>query len=125
MKIEFRKVPTTPKEFTNNFASVKLEGSFCKISPTLIKVDAQLTGETPVLCIRCGEEENINLDEKLDFLLSDGMFKDNESEDLVIEIENGIIDFDEICESELSSIESDYHICKNCLDDNIKIEKEF
>ncbi|RXJ98513.1 hypothetical protein CRU98_09070 [Arcobacter sp. CECT 8986] len=125
MKIEFRKVPTTPKEFTNDFASVKLEGTFCKMSPTLIKVDALLTGKTPVTCIRCGEEENINLDEKLDFLISDGIFKGNESEDLVIEIENGIIDFDEICESELSSLESDYHICKNCLDDNIEIEKEF
>lgn len=125
MKIEFRKVPTTPKEFSNDFASVKLEGTFCKMSPTLIKVDASLTGFTSVQCIRCGEEENINLDEKLNFLLSDGIFKGNESDDLIIEVENGIIDFDEICESELSSLESDYHICTSCLDDNEEIEKEF
>lgn len=124
MKIEFRKVPTIPKEFTNNFASVKLEGTFCKMSPTLIKVDATLTGQSSVLCIRCGEEENINLDENLFFLLSDGIYN-NESKDLIIEVEDGIIDFDQICESELSSLESDYHICKSCLEDNEKIEKEF
>ncbi len=125
MKIEFRKVPTTPKEFVNNFASVKLEGTFCKISPTLIKIDASLIGSTTIQCIRCGEEENINLNEKLEFSLSDGIFKHNESEDLVIEIENGIIDFDDICESELSSIKSDYHICNSCLKYNEEIEKEF
>lgn len=125
MKIEFRKVPTTPKEFTNNFASVKLEGTFCKISPTLIKIDANLSGNTSVQCVRCGEEETMSLDEKVNFLLSDGIFKGNESEDLIIEIENGIINFDEICESEEASIKSDYHICQNCLGDDKELEKEF
>ncbi len=40
MKIEFRKVPSTAKDFSTSFASVKLEGTFCKISSLLIKVDA-------------------------------------------------------------------------------------
>lgn len=125
MKIEFRKVPFTEKDFSASFDSVELEGTFCKISPLLIKVKASLSGETAVDCCRCGEEERLTIDEKLDFLLSDGVFDDTESEDLVIEVENHTIDFDEIIESEVSSIMSDYHICQTCLQNNDSIEKEF
>ncbi len=125
MKIEFRKVPFTAKDFTSSLASVKLEGTFCKISPLLIKVDALLVGETTADCCRCGVEEHITIEEKLDFLLSDGIFNDTESEDLVIEVENHTINFDEIIESELSSLKSDYHICQECLQNNNSIEKEF
>lgn len=39
-------------------------------------------------------------------------YKGDDEEILVIEIENSLIDFDEIIESELNSIKSDYHICK-------------
>ncbi len=124
MKIEFRKVPNTEKEFNVTLDSVNLEGIFCKISSTLIKVDAKLTGNTNVDCVRCGQEENINVDEKLDFLLSDGIFSDAECEDLVIEIENSTIDFDEIIESEVSSIKSDYHVCENCLNQDSNLEQE-
>ncbi len=67
MKIEFRKVPQAPKEFTSELDSVKIEGTFCKISPSLVKIDGALTGETTVQCARCGEDKTINLDEKLDF----------------------------------------------------------
>ena len=125
MKIEFRKVPFTEKEFSTSLDSVNLEGTFCKISSLLIKVDAKLTGNTTVTCCRCGEEETISLDEKLDFLLSDGLYNDEHNEELVIEVENNTIDFDDIIESEVSSIKSDYHICQTCLQDNSNFEKEF
>lgn len=125
MKIEFRKAPTTAKEFSTSFASVKLEGTFCKISSLLIKVDANLTGITNVNCCRCGDEETITVDEKIDFLLSDGIYNDKESEDLVIEVENHTIDFDEIIESEIASLGSDYYICQKCSSDNSNFEKEF
>ena len=126
MKIEFRKVPFTEKEFSTSLDSVNIEGTFCKISSLLIKVDAKLTGETTVNCCRCGEEERVSLDEKLDFLLSDGLYKDDQhNEELVIEVENNTIDFDEIIESEVSSIRSDYYICQECSKDNSNFEKEF
>lgn len=124
MKIEFKKVPFTEKEFSASFTSVKLEGTFCKISPLLVKVDANLTGETDIDCSRCGDTMPISVDEKLNFLLSDGIFKDDQKEDLVIEVENNTIDFDEIINSELASIKSDYYCCDNCQDSG-NIEKEF
>ena len=125
MKIEFRKVPQTPKELEVEYNSVKLEGTFCKISQSLVKVDAVLLGNIDIDCCRCGITEVIEVDEELHLLLSDGIYNKDESEYLVIEVENNLIDFDEIIESELNSIKSDYHICKDCLQLGDNFEKEF
>ena len=125
MKIEFRKAPQTPKELVVEYNSVKIEGTFCKISQSLVKVDAVLLGNTDIDCCRCGISEIIEVDEELHLLLSDGVYNKDESEYLVIEVENNLIDFDEIIESELNSIKSDYHICKDCLQLGDNFEKEF
>ena len=124
MKIEFKKVPTTKKELETSFNSVKIEGTFCRISSSLVKIEANLKGIIDIDCSRCGSSEPFSLDEQLKLLLSDGVYKGDDEEFLVIEIENSLIDFDEIIESELNSIKSDYHICKNCLEDNQLFEKE-
>lgn len=125
MKIEFKKLPFTEKEFTTELDSVKLEGTFCKISATLAKVQATLAGNTAVECCRCGKDYAIMVDEDLDFLLSDGVYDNSDSDELVFEVENNTVDFDEIIESELSSIKSDYHICDDCLENKNDIEKEY
>jgi len=126
MKIEFKKVPSSPRNFTSEHASVRIEGTFCKISPSLVKIDSKITGKTSVTCCRCGDDSIITFDEEFNFFISDGVFenKSSESEDLVIEVEDNIIDFDEIIQSEVSSIYSDYHICANCTDNDF-IEQEF
>ena len=125
MKIEFKKAPQTPKELEVIVDSVKIVGTFCKISQSLVKIDAMLIGNTNIDCCRCGITDNIEVNEKLDFLLSDRIIKNDESEDLVIEIEDGLIDFDELIQSELEAIKSDYHICGQCSSDNDDFEKEF
>ncbi|MBU3013392.1 hypothetical protein KO488_01390 [Poseidonibacter lekithochrous] len=125
MKIEFKKAPQTPKKLEVIVDSVKIEGTFCKMSQSLVKIDAMLIGNTDIDCCRCGITDNIEINEKLDFLLSDRIIKNDESEDLVIEIEDGLIDFDEIIQGELEAIKSDYHICEQCSNDNDDFEKEF
>lgn len=125
MKIEFKKVPNTTKELVCTYNSVKIEGTFCKISHSLVKIEAKLTGKTEIDCCRCGITEMIDVDEELNILLSDGVFKGNEGEEIVIEIENSTIDFDEIIESELNSIKSEYHICEECEKYGDNFEKEF
>lgn len=124
MKIEFKKVPQSPKEFSASLDSVEILGTFCKISQSLVKIDAVLKGNTEIDCCRCGITDTITLNEEANFLLSDGIYKDTESEDLVIEVENSLIDFDEIIESELESIKSDYYLCESCSQDS-DFEKEF
>ena len=125
MKIEFRKVPQINKELEFNYNSVKIEGTFCRISQSLVKIDAVLKGSTDIDCCRCGITEQIEVDEELQLLLSDGLYKGDESEYLLIEVENSLIDFNEIIESELNSIKSDYHICENCSQYGDNFEKEF
>ncbi len=125
MKIEFRKVPQINKELEFNYNSVKIEGTFCRRSQSLVKIDAVLKGSTDIDCCRCGITEQIEVDEELQLLLSDGLYKGDESEYLLIEVENSLIDFNEIIESELNSIKSDYHICENCLQYGDNFEKEF
>jgi uncharacterized metal-binding protein YceD (DUF177 family) len=124
MKIEFRKVPHNEKNFKVSLDSVDFEGTFCKISSTLVKIDATLSGNSHITCDRCSKEDDITLNEKLDFLISDGVYK-NQTDELVVEIEDGFIDFDEIIHGELSSIQSDYHICDECEQNNKTIEQEF
>lgn len=125
MKIEFRKVPQTTKELLVQYNSVKIEGTFCRISSSLVKVDAVLKGKTDIDCCRCGITEVMEVNEELNLLLSDGIYSGNEEEYLVIEIEKGLIDFDDIIESELNSIKSDYHICDECQKYGDNFEKEF
>jgi len=125
MKIEFKKVPQQKKELEVVFNSVKIEGTFCRISQTLIKIEAKLIGNIDIDCSRCGDVSPLNLNEELKIILSDGVFKGEEDEFVVIEIESGLIDFDEIIQSELSSIKSDYFICNKCAKDNSLFEKEF
>ncbi|RBQ32576.1 hypothetical protein ACNSOS_08580 [Aliarcobacter vitoriensis] len=126
MKIEFKKVPTDKKELKTEFNSVKIEGTFCRISSSLVKIEAKLSGNIDIDCSRCAELEILSLDEELKLVLSDGVFKGEEKDEfLVIEIENSLIDFDEIIESELNSVKSEYHICKECLQKDKLVEQEF
>jgi hypothetical protein len=78
-------------------------------------------------CSKCGEEHYINIDEQQLFILSDGDFSSEDERDgeIVIEVENHIVDFDEILTSELESIGSDYHICDTCKRDNKIIDIEY
>jgi len=124
MKIEFRKVPFNEKDFKVLLDSVEFEGTFCKMSSRLVKIDATLSGKSQVSCDRCSKEDDIILSEKINFLISDGIYN-GQSDELVMEIEDGFIDFIEIMQSELSSIQSDYHICKECEQNKTIIEQEF
>ena len=125
MKIEFKKIPQEKKEFNTSLNSVKIEGTFCRISSSLVKIEASLIGNIEIDCSRCGALDTLVVNEELKLLLSDGVFKGDEDEFLVIEIENSLIDFDELIESELNSIRSEYYICKECLQYGDNFEKEF
>ena len=127
MKIEFKKVPQTKKEFELNLDSVKFSGTFCRISSKLAKLDGKIQGNLPVQCAKCGDEFNISLDEKQLFVLSDGPFSvENEKEgELIIEVEDHIVDFDAILDSELESIRSDFHVCSQCINNDTLVDIEF
>ncbi len=125
MKIEFRKLPSVKKNFSTSLLSVKFEGTFCKISSTLAKFETTLRGTIECECCRCSETGDLKLDESFNFLVSDRVHKNEESEDLIIELNNDIIDFDEIIQSEVASFQSEYYLCDTCKENSEDFEKEF
>jgi hypothetical protein len=116
MKIEFRKVPNIEKEFEISLNSVKFLGSFSRISNKLVRITSQIEGNLDVECCKCGNSIGKVIDENLIFTVSDGILstKDEREDEIIIEIDDHIIDFEAILNSELESIKSDYYICDNC-----------
>lgn len=126
MKIEFKKIPTVEKTFELEIDSVKIEGTFCRMSPSLAKIRSKIVGKLQVDCCKCGKEFDTDLDEEMNIIVSNGIFEsDRDFEEDIIEISDEIIDFDEIINSELESIKSDYHLCDDCLDDEGEVEYKF
>jgi uncharacterized metal-binding protein YceD (DUF177 family) len=126
MKIEFRKVPLQESEFKITNDSVEFSGTFSKITSKLAKIESNVTGDCEVDCCKCGQPFTVKLDEKLDLLVSDGIYssENKDEEDVVIiEVEDHIVDFDEILNSELESFKSEYFVCAKCKDsDFVEIE---
>lgn len=126
MKIEFRKVPLQESKFEIDSDSVKFLGTFSKISQKLVNLSGKIYGNTTVLCCKCAKEIALNLDDKVDLLISDGIYSSqNDEDEIVVEVENHTIDFDELLNSELESIKSEYFICDQCKDSENTIEIEY
>jgi len=128
MKVEFRKVPHNEKDFSLEINSVKFCGTFGKISSKLVDIKSYIDGIVEVSCCKCGTNFSIPFNEKIHFLASDGIYASNDERDLdkiIIEIDNNFIDFEEILQSELESLKSDYHVCDGCSKDETTIELEY
>lgn len=126
MQIEFKKVPFSEKNFQISYNLVNFEGTFCKMSQELVKINAKLTGKLETICSRCGNSVDLTLNETVELLVNDGVYTSEDDTEIdVVEIYDGVLDFNDILNSELESIKSDYHICNECVGDNTMLEKEF
>jgi len=126
MKIEFRKVPLQESSFDLKLDSVNFLGTFSKISSKLVKIDGKIDGILEVDCCKCGKTLDIKLTEVVKLHLSDGIYQDeSEDDEIVIEIDDHIIDFDDILKSEIESIKSEYYVCDECKLKNDSIELEY
>ncbi len=115
MKIELRKISKTPLDFDVKSDKIAFKGFLQYDSNRLILLRASLVGSLDMVCDICGSDFVLELDEGVEFFISDGIYKSNQDEFLdVVEIFNSFVDLDEILNSELESIKSDYHICQNC-----------
>jgi len=128
VKIEFRKVPLQETEFEINSNSVKFLGTFSKISSKLAKINANMNGLCQVDCCKCGQSYDINIDEKINFLVSDGIYSPDSRDDeelVIIEVEDHMLDFDDILRSELESLHSEYYVCDTCKKNDNYVELEY
>ena len=115
MKVTLRKVTHTPLDFEVKSNEVTFKGYLEYDSGKLILLNADLTGSLEKSCDVCAEEFKMPLDEKIKFFISDGIYEDDADIDLdVVESLNGIADIDELLNSEIELIKSDYHSCETC-----------
>lgn len=114
MQIPFRRVGAEPQTFSLHKDAVEIEGVLRKQRFGLVLLEATIKGKIDVDCFRCGDTFAIMPDEKVEFLVSDGVFRGQDEAYDVVEMHDGVIDLDEIFDSEIALIESDYHACEKC-----------
>ncbi|MBQ9291678.1 MAG: hypothetical protein IJ211_00225 [Campylobacter sp.] len=113
--INFQKISNSPIEFNIESDGVKFSGNLTKKSLNLVSCKGKMQGVIPYICDRCGNDFELEIDEEIDLLLSDGIFKDENQANLdIMEFFNGQIDLDEILQSELEAYKSDYLYCMAC-----------
>ncbi|MDA3946454.1 MAG: hypothetical protein PF439_07225 [Helicobacteraceae bacterium] len=113
MNIPFRRITKVPTEFKISADGVVLKGDVVFQERNLALLQGQLSGEITLTCDICAEDFATMLNEKIELLISNGVYKGfNENFD-VVEIQE-TLDLDELLHSEIELIRNDYHSCDNC-----------
>jgi len=124
MKIVFDKIGSTAKPIEVNSEDVVLEGTLQKSGYHQVTLDAHMGGSIKLSCDRCGDAYDYKIDNKLQLKLSDLVSEDKDDLD-IIEFLDGEIDLSYILESEITSIESSYHYCDKCDNNDEDFEIEY
>ena len=113
MNIPFRRITPTPTEFNIDLEGVTLKGEVSFRERNLALLKAELNGEIELTCDICAEDFATMLHEKIELLISNGVYKGfNETYD-VVEIDEDL-DLNEFLRSEIELVKNDYHSCNNC-----------
>ena len=124
MQIIFDKIGSTAKPFELTSNGVLLEGTLQKSGYHRVTLDARLEGEIDLCCDRCGNEYAYPIKNNLRLKLTDLVSEDKDDLD-IIEFLDGEIDISYILQSEIKSIESSYHYCDSCDNDDEEFEIEY
>jgi len=110
-----RKVTKTPLDFEVVSDEITFKGCLEYHSAKLILLKAKISGTLLKSCDICAEDFNLEVDEDVEFFINDGIFEDDGSIELdVVESFDGNIDIEELLNSEIELIKSDYHACADC-----------
>ncbi|MDA3909271.1 MAG: hypothetical protein PF437_09280 [Sulfurimonas sp.] len=122
MKVTLRKVGPTPIDFEVKSDEITFKGYLQYDSGKLILLKANLEGMTLTECNQCGEEFELPVNEEIKLFISDGVYEDESNIELdVVESFNSVADLDELLNSEIELIKSDYYSCENCKKNNERI----
>ncbi|WP_297936565.1 YceD family protein [uncultured Campylobacter sp.] len=115
MKISFAKITNNQMPFELNSDGLNFNGELKRINQNLVSCKGNIVGEIAHNCDRCGEDINLKLDEDVNLILSDGIYKDKEENlDDVVEFFDGFINLEEVLTSEIEAFKSDYFYCDKC-----------
>lgn len=122
MQILFRKIHETRNPFDLTIEGARCHGEFWRSGKHAVTLHGRIEGRTAMSCDRCGCDYEKPIDETFRIEVVDRPFKVDESLD-VVECPDGIVDFDDIFESEINAIKSEYHLCPDCSkDETFEIE---
>jgi uncharacterized metal-binding protein YceD (DUF177 family) len=124
MKIVFDKVGQSEKPFELTVEGVSLKGTLAKSGYHRLRLKGDLEGQVELLCDRCGDAYQYDMDSPLNLTLSDEVIETEDDLD-IIEFIDGVIDLEFIVQSEIASVQNAYHYCKTCESDEEEFEKEF
>lgn len=126
MKVVLRKINTTPFDFEIRSDEITFKGYLQYHSGKLILLKAKLSGKINTDCDICADEFKLEVDEDVEFFISDGIYEKNEDSFLdVVEVLNFTVDLEEIMNSEIELIKSDYIVCESCQKNGFSEEEEF
>jgi len=115
VKVVLRRVTKTPLDFEVKSNEITFKGYLEYYKSKLILLKAKLNGFVAKDCDTCAEEFKLPVDEEIEFLISDGIYEDEDGIGLdVVESFDGSVDIEELLHSEIELIKSDYHSCANC-----------
>ncbi|HEY9202943.1 MAG TPA: hypothetical protein VIM82_01310 [Sulfurimonas sp.] len=115
MKILLRKVSNTPLDFEVESDKITFKGYLQYDADKLILLKAKLSGQIDLNCDICANEFMFDVDEELEFFISDGIYEKHDELLLdVVESFDSAVDIEELLSSEIELIKSDYHSCESC-----------
>ncbi len=115
MQVTLRKVGKTPLDFEVKSNEITFKGYLQYHANKLILLKAKLSGKTSMDCDVCAEEFILELDEEVEFFISDGIYeKDEDTLIDVVESMDSTVDINDLLNSEIELIKSDYNCCENC-----------
>jgi hypothetical protein len=115
MNVTLRKVGKTPLDFEVKADEITFKGYLQYYANKLILLKAKLSGKITTDCDICAEEFILDVDEDIEFFVSDGIYEKEEDSILdVVESFDSTVEIEEIMNSEIELIKSDYNSCENC-----------
>jgi len=123
LKISLNKISKTPLDFDVKADKITFKGFLQYDSAKLILLKAKLSGKLETACDVCAEDFLLDIDEDVEFYISDGIYTKNQDLFLeVVESFDSMIDLQEIINSEIELILSDYKSCGNCTGSDYIVE---
>ena len=115
MQITIKKVGKTQLDFEVKSDEITFIGYLLYDANKLILLKAKLSGKLITECDICAEEFKLDVDEYVEFFISDGIYeKDEDSIVDVVESFDSTVEIEDLMNSEIELIKSDYNSCENC-----------
>ncbi|TSA85992.1 hypothetical protein FNE76_02595 [Helicobacter mehlei] len=126
MRLEMRKIGMRAKPFTCQLERIELEGLVSRVGSKLYLLEGHLHGVLSVPCALSGTIFDKPISQDLRLLISDGIYKPAKAQEPiylengfcmetmdVVESLDGCIDLEALLDSEMQSIQADYHYLPN------------